>query len=706
MELFVIFSPLIGAMLAGFGWKILGEKAAIFVSTSLLFFACFVSWFLFLEFDGELRIIKIFKWMGSGSLQAFWAIRFDRLTAIMLIVVTTVSALVHLYSVGYMDDDPNWSDGETYKPRFFAYLSFFTFAMLMLVTSDNLLQMFFGWEGVGVASYLLIGFYYKKSTANAAAIKAFVVNRVGDFGFALGIFGIFFLTGSIQFSDIFSSAQSLSQMQINFLWAEWNAANLLAFLLFIGAMGKSAQLFLHTWLPDAMEGPTPVSALIHAATMVTAGVFLVCRMSPIMEFAPDAMAFITFIGATTAFFAATIGLVQNDIKRVIAYSTCSQLGYMFVAAGSGVYSVAMFHLFTHAFFKALLFLGAGSVIHAMHHEQDMRNYGGLRKKIPYTFAAMMIGTLAITGVGIPLTHYGFAGFLSKDAIIESAYAASLGGYSFWMLVVSALCTSFYSWRLMFMTFYGDPRGDLHTYSSAHESPKVMLIPLAVLSIGAIFSGMIWYKSFFGDHYSVNKFFGIQEAVSHSHDKSEGSSHLSVVVTKDLSNTISGLEVNEDADRSNDNLAVDVPTGAIYMAPNNHILNEAHHVPKWVKLSPFIAMVLGFLISYVFYIWRTDLPKKLAQNQRHLYLFLLNKWYFDEVYEILFVRSARFLGRLLWKKGDGQFIDGFINNFSMVFIPLLTRLAGRAQSGYIFTYAFAMVLGIVVLITWMTLGTGG
>ena len=682
MELFVLFAPLIGGILAGFGWKILGEKAAIIVSTSLLFFACFVSWFLFLEFDGELRIIKIFKWMSSGSLEAFWAIRFDRLTAVMLIVVTTVSALVHLYSVGYMDHDPNWSDSETYKPRFFAYLSFFTFAMLMLVTSDNLLQMFFGWEGVGVASYLLIGFYYKKPTANAAAIKAFVVNRVGDFGFALGIFGIFFLTGSIQFSDIFYSAQSLSLMEIRFLWADWNAANLLAFLLFVGAMGKSAQLFLHTWLPDAMEGPTPVSALIHAATMVTAGVFLVCRMSPVMEFAPDAMAFVTFIGATTAFFAASIGLVQNDIKRVIAYSTCSQLGYMFVAAGSGVYSVAMFHLFTHAFFKALLFLGAGSVIHAMHHEQDMRNYGGLRKKIPYTFAAMMIGTLAITGVGIPLTHYGFAGFLSKDAIIESAYAASLGGYSFWMLVLSALFTSFYSWRLIFMTFYGDPRGDSHTHSSAHESPKTMLIPLAVLSLGAIFSGMIWYKSFFGDHYSVNKFFGIREAISHSHD------------------------ISDDAGRSNDNLAVDVPIGAIYMAPNNHILDEAHHVPKWVKLSPFVAMIIGFLLSYIFYIWRTDMPRKLAQNQRYLYSFLLNKWYFDEIYEILFVRSARFLGRFLWKKGDGQTIDGFINNFSMVFIPLLTKLAGRAQSGYIFTYAFAMVLGIVVLITWMTLGAGG
>ena len=454
-----------------------------------------------------------------------------------------------------------------------------------------------------------------------------------------------------------------------------------------------------------MEGPTPVSALIHAATMVTAGVFLICRMSPLMEFAPNAMAFITFIGATTAFFAATIGLVQNDIKRVIAYSTCSQLGYMFVAAGSGVYSAAMFHLFTHAFFKALLFLGAGSVIHAMHHEQDMRNYGGLSKKIPYTFAAMMIGTLAITGVGIPLTHFGFAGFLSKDAIIESAYAASLGGYSFWMLVISALCTSFYSWRLIFMTFYGNPRGDLNTYNSAHESPKIMLVPLAILSLGAIFSGMIWYKSFFGDHYSVNKFFGIESEVSHSDYKSEEDQSKSDVAIENLSSASANAELNHDAKTSITYSSNHTPSGAIYMAPNNHTLDEAHHVPKWVKLSPFVAMLVGFLLAYTFYIWRKDLPKKLADNQRYLYLFLLNKWYFDEIYDLLFVRSAKSLGRLLWQKGDGQVIDGFINNLSMVIIPLLTKLAGRAQSGYIFTYAFAMVLGIVILITWMTLGSG-
>src|SRR5210317_1498873 len=515
----ILFAPLVGALLCGFGWRIIGETAAQWGATGFLFLAAFLSWIVFFTFDGVTESITILRFIESGTLSTDWAIRMDRLTAIMLIVITTVSSLVHLYSFGYMDNDPQWREGEVYKPRFFAYLSFFTFAMLMLVTADNLVQMYFGWEGVGVASYLLIGFYYKKPSANAAAIKAFVVNRVGDFGFALGIFGLFYLTDSIRFDDVFAAAPTLAETQLHFLWTEWNAANLLAFLLFVGAMGKSAQLLLHTWLPDAMEGPTPVSALIHAATMVTAGVFLVCRMSPLMEYAPEAMAFVTFLGATTAFFAATVGLVQNDIKRVIAYSTCSQLGYMFVAAGVGVYSVAMFHLFTHAFFKAMLFLGAGSVIHAMHHEQDMRNYGGLRHKIPYTYWAMIIGTLAITGVGIPLTHFGFAGFLSKDAVIESAWAGTAGGYAFWMLVIAALFTSFYSWRLIFLTFYGAPRGDKHTHEHAHESPMVMLIPLGVLGLGAVFSGMIWFNSFFGDHDSVNKFFGIPthaEAVDEGH----------------------------------------------------------------------------------------------------------------------------------------------------------------------------------------------
>ena len=697
MEKIILFAPLVGAIIAGFGWRQIGEKGAMYVTTGLLFLACLLSWIVFLNLGQDTQHLPILRWIESGALSTDWSIRMDRLTAIMLIVVTSVSSLVHLYSFGYMDHDPAWKDGESYKPRFFAYLSFFTFAMLMLVTSDNLVQMFFGWEGVGVASYLLIGFYYRKPSANAAAIKAFVVNRVGDFGFALGIFGLFYLTDSIRFDDVFAAAPTLAETQLHFLWTEWNAANLLAFLLFVGAMGKSAQLLLHTWLPDAMEGPTPVSALIHAATMVTAGVFLVCRMSPLMEYAPEAMGFVTFLGATTAFFAATVGLVQNDIKRVIAYSTCSQLGYMFVAAGVGVYSVAMFHLFTHAFFKAMLFLGAGSVIHAMHHEQDMRNYGGLRKKIPYTFWAMMIGTLAITGVGIPLTYYGFAGFLSKDAVIESAWAGTGGGYAFWMLLIAAMFTSFYSWRLMFLTFYGEPRGDKHTHDHAHESPMVMLIPLGILALGAVFSGMIWYKSFFGSDADVNKFFGIQSHYSetvkdgHSDDEHGSDDHGDDHAAKD--------------DHGGEHTGHVAPTGAIFMAPNNHVLHDAHYAPKWVKVSPFVAMLIGFVMAMWFYIWNPEMPKRWAEAQRPLYLFLLNKWYFDEIYDAIFVRPAQALGRFLWKRGDEKTIDGTINGVAMGIIPFFTRLAGRAQSGYIFTYALGMVLGIVVLITWMTFSGG-
>lgn len=699
METLILFSPLVGAILCGFGWKFIGETAAQWVATGLLFFACVLSWIVFLTHDGVTETINILRWIESGTLSTEWAIRMDRLTATMLIVVTTVSALVHLYSFSYMDHDPQWKEGESYKPRFFAYLSFFTFAMLMLVTSDNLVQMFFGWEGVGVASYLLIGFYYRKPSANAAAIKAFVVNRVGDFGFALGIFALFFLVDSIRFDDIFAAAPTLAETQLTFLWTEWNAANLIAFLLFIGAMGKSAQLFLHTWLPDAMEGPTPVSALIHAATMVTAGVFLVCRMSPLMEFAPEAMLFVTFLGASTAFVAATIGLVQTDIKRVIAYSTMSQLGYMFVAAGVGAYSVAMFHLFTHAFFKAMLFLGAGSVIHAMHHEQDMRNYGGLRKKIPYTFGAMMIGTLAITGVGIPLTGWiGFAGFASKDAVIESAYAAGPMGYAFWMLVIAALFTSFYSWRLMFLTFYGKPRGDKHTHEHAHESPMIMLIPLGVLSLGSIFAGAIWYNSFFGHTDSVAKFFGVPYAEAGEHS-AEGEGHGETAAAD------AGHGEEAKGGEHHYVFAGQPGEGAIYVGPDNDIINEAHEVPKWVKVSPFIAMLLGLATAYWFYIVNPKLPKRLAESQRPLYLFLLNKWYFNEIYDFLFVKSASMVGRVLWKRGDGNVIDGSINGVAMGFIPMLTRLAGKAQSGYIFTYAFFMVIGIAALVTWMTLSGG-
>lgn len=654
MPTIILFAPLIGALLAGFGWRIMGEKNAQYLTTGLLTLAALLSWIVFFFHYEDAETITIMRWVESGSLNVDWAIRMDRLTQIMLVVVTTVSALVHVYSLGYMEDDPQWGEGESYKARFFAYLSFFTFAMLMLVTSDNLLQMFFGWEGVGVASYLLIGFYYKKPSANAAAIKAFVVNRVGDFGFALGIFGLFLMTDSISFDVIFGQGHHLADTRLNFLGMDFAAVEIITFLLFIGAMGKSAQLFLHTWLPDAMEGPTPVSALIHAATMVTAGVFLVARMSPIFEYAPGTLVFVTVIGATTAFVAATIGLVQNDIKRVIAYSTMSQLGYMFAAAGVGVYQVAMFHLFTHAFFKAMLFLGAGSVITAMHHEQDMRNYGNLRKKIPYTFAAMMIGTLAITGVGIPLTYFGFAGFFSKDAIIESTFAAgtAAGSYAFWMLVIAAAMTAFYSWRLMFMTFYGPAKGDKHTHDHAHESPMVMLIPLAVLGVGAVISGVAGYGVFFGE--GVGEWFG--SAVYTNHE-------------------------------------------------TNHVIHDAHNVATWVKLSPFIAMLSGSLLAWLFYVAKPGIPAALAKRNHGLYQFLLNKWYFDEVYDVIFVKPAMKLGRFLWKKGDGSVIDGGLNGLAMGIIPWFTRLAGRWQSGYVFTYALAMILGVGVLITWFMFTRG-
>ena len=712
METILLLAPLVGAIICGFGWPLIGEKAAQWTATGLLFLSAFLSWITFLTFDGVTEQITIMRWIESGTLSVDWMIRLDRLTAIMLIVITTVSSLVHLYSFGYMAHDENFRDDESYRPRFFAYLSLFTFAMLMLVTADNLAQMFFGWEGVGLASYLLIGFYYRKPSANKAAMKAFVVNRVGDFGFALGIFALFFLVDSISFSDIFAAAPTIAETQISFLWRDWNAAEVVGVLLFIGAMGKSAQLILHTWLPDAMEGPTPVSALIHAATMVTAGVFLVCRMSPIYEFAPGAAGFITVLGATTAFFAATIGLVQTDIKRVIAYSTCSQLGYMFVAAGVGMYSAAMFHLLTHAFFKALLFLGAGSVIHGMHHEQDMMNYGNLRKKMPVTFWGMMMGTLAITGVGIPLTGwFGFAGFVSKDAIIESAWAGG-SGYGFWLLVIAAALTSFYSWRLIFLTFYGEARGDKHTHDHAHESPMTMLIPLGVLSFGAVFAGMIWYSNFFGHADKVGKFYGIPVAEAGAHEE-DGHAVADAEHAEEGADDHATDEAHADAEAGDAAhggehhyvFAGEPGEGALYMAPDNHVLDDAHASPVWVKLSAFIAMLIGFAIAYLFYMVNPELPKRLAENQRPLYLFLKNKWYFDELYDAIFVKPAVALGRLLWKGGDVGIINGFLNGIAMGVVPFFTRLAGRAQSGFIFTYAFAMVIGIALLITWMTIGGG-
>ena len=637
----IVLLPLAGALIAGLFGRVIGDRPSEIITTSFLFLAAALAWIVFFQvaLGHETHTITLFRWITSGELDTSWALKVDTLTAVMLVVVTTVSSLVHLYSIGYMHEDDS-------RTRFFAYLSLFTFAMLTLVTSDNLVQMFFGWEGVGLASYLLIGFWYKKPAANAAAIKAFVVNRVGDFGFALGIFGLFYIFRTVNFEAIFAAAPGVAGKKFLFAGYDVDILTTLSLLLFMGAMGKSAQFLLHTWLPDAMEGPTPVSALIHAATMVTAGVFMVARLSPIFEFAPDALKFVTLIGAVTAFFAATVALVQNDIKRVVAYSTCSQLGYMFVACGIGAYGAGIFHLFTHAFFKALLFLGSGSVIHAMHHEQDMRAMGGLRKKIPWTFAAMVIGTLAITGVGIPHVT-GFAGFYSKDAIIEAAYAANTpNNYAFWLLVIGALMTAFYSWRLIFMTFYGETRADHHTYEHAHESPATMMVPLAVLSIGATFAGVVFISYFVGSNEQA--FWG----------------------------------------------------SAIFRGEHNHILHNMEEVPGWVGLSSFVAMLIGFVIAWVYYIAAPWLPAATARAFRPLYLFLLNKWYFDELYDFIFVRPAFAIGRFLWKGGDGAVIDGAIDG-TAAGVGRVTARVVRLQTGYLYHYAFAMLVGVAAILTWLT-----
>jgi NADH-quinone oxidoreductase subunit L len=637
----IVFLPLAGALIAGLFGRAIGDRASEVITTSFLMIAAVLSWITFFQvaLGHETHEVSLMRWITSGELDVSWSLKIDTLTAVMLVVVTTVSSLVHLYSVGYMHEDDS-------RPRFFAYLSLFTFAMLMLVTSGNLVQMFFGWEGVGLASYLLIGFWYKKPSANAAAIKAFVVNRVGDFGFALGIFGLFFVFHTVNLDALFAAVPSAVGKTFNFAGHDVDILTTLALLLFMGAMGKSAQFLLHTWLPDAMEGPTPVSALIHAATMVTAGVFMVARLSPIFELAPDALKFVTLIGSITAFFAATVGLVQNDIKRVIAYSTCSQLGYMFVACGIGAYGAGIFHLFTHAFFKALLFLGAGSVIHAMHHEQDMRAMGGLRKKIPWTFAAMLVGTFALTGVGIPhLT--GFAGFYSKDAIIEAAYAADTpNNYAFWALVIAALMTSFYSWRLVFLTFYGETRADHHTYDHAHESPPTMMVPLAVLALGAALAGALFVGYFIG--HDEKEFWG----------------------------------------------------AALFRGEHNHILHEMHDVPEWVSYSSFVAMLAGFAIAWVYYIGAPWLQAATARAFKPLYLFLLNKWYFDELYDFLFVRPAFAIGRFLWKEGDGVIIDGAIDGTAEGVVRVTDRVV-KLQTGYMYHYAFAMLIGVAAILTWLT-----
>jgi NADH-quinone oxidoreductase subunit L len=658
----IVFLPLLGFLIAGpFGRRI-GDRPSELVTTGLLFVCCVLSWIVFLQvaLGTEPASVSVFgNWFTSGTLKVDWSLKIDTLTAVMLVVVTTVSSLVHLYSISYMADDPS-------RPRFFSYLSLFTFAMLMLVTADNLVQLFFGWEGVGLASYLLIGFWYEKPSANAAAIKAFVVNRVGDFGFALGIFLVFVLTQSVGFDQIFAAAPGLAHTTIHVFGSDMDAMTITCLLLFMGAMGKSAQFLLHTWLPDAMEGPTPVSALIHAATMVTAGVFMVARLSPLFEQAPAALSFVTIIGATTAFFAATIGLVQNDIKRVIAYSTCSQLGYMFVGLGVGGYSLGIFHLFTHAFFKALLFLGAGSVIIAMHHEQDMRNMGGLWRKIPFTFAMMTIGTLALTG--FPFT----AGYFSKDAIIEAAFASDRTGafYGYVLTTVAAGLTSFYSWRLVFLTFFGAPRwaaaghetGHDHTAHDhayhdheahghaghaldPHEAPLPMLIPLGVLAIGALFAGLVFSYDFIGE---------------------------------------GGAEFWK---------------AALYLSPGNHILEAREDIPMLAKQLPTLLMVAGFLVALLFYKLMPSLPGKLAQAAKPLYEFLLNKWYFDELYDAIFVRPAFWLGRLFWKGGDGAIIDRLGPDGVAARVVDVTGRVVKLQSGYIYHYAFAMLVGLAAVITW-------
>lgn len=649
MEVAIVFLPLIGAIIAGLFGRLIGDKGSAILTSSLLTLAGIFSWMMFFDviYGVGPRSIELFTWIDVGDFEFSWALKIDQLTAVMLVVVTTVSAVVHWYSIGYMHHDPG-------IPRFFSYLSLFTFFMLMLVTSDNLVQLFFGWEGVGVASYLLIGFWYNKPTANAAAIKAFLVNRVGDFGFALGIFATFVLFDTVQLDTIFAAVPGKADSSLVFLNWEFHAMTVICLLLFMGAMGKSAQLGLHTWLPDAMEGPTPVSALIHAATMVTAGVFMVCRLSPMFEYSETALMVVTVVGASTAFFAATVGLTQNDIKRVIAYSTCSQLGYMFFAAGVSAYGAAMFHLFTHAFFKALLFLGSGCVIHAMSDEQDMRKMGGIWKLVPVTYTYMWIGSLALAGVGIP-GLFGFAGFYSKDVILESSWAANsgVGYYAFILGIAAAFMTAFYSWRLLFMTFHGETRADERVFAHVHESPKIMTVPLAVLAIGAIIAGYVGHDAFIGSGYGA--FWG-------------------------------------------DSLKV---------LPTHPALAEAHNVPLLIKLLPLIVGAAGIWLAYRMYIQYPGMADRWRDYHKELHAFSLNKWYFDELYDRIFVRPAFYLGFGFWKKGDGAIIDGFGPDG---IAAVTRRLAGRMswlQSGYVYHYAFAMLIGVVLLISWyMAVGTAG
>ena len=711
----IVFGPLLASAFAGLLGNHVGHRTAQVVTTAsvLLSFVLSVIVFFDVTYGGNAQTIHLATWMSVGAFDVSWAIKLDSLSAVMLVVVTSVSSLVHIYSWGYMEHDPH-------KARFFSYLSLFTFAMLSLVTADNFLQLFFGWEGVGLASYLLIGFWYKKKSANDAAIKAFVTNRVGDFGFALGIMAIFHVFGSVTFDDVFAAVPDHADAVLAFAGMEFNAIELIAFLLFIGAMGKSAQFFLHVWLPDAMEGPTPVSALIHAATMVTAGVFLVCRAFPIFENAEAASAFVTVIGATTALFAATVGMAQNDIKRVVAYSTCSQLGYMFFAAGLGLYGAAMFHLFTHAFFKALLFLGSGAVIHGVHDEQDMRKMGGLYKMMPMTWLMMIIGTVALTGVGFSFGllgllpwDLGFAGFFSKDAIIEGAFMAGREGVffgipAFWIGVVAALLTSFYSWRLIFMTFHGKFRGPKDVYDHAHDPKFAMAMPLVVLAIGAVFAGGVFKKDFIGDN-AGHFWHGAVPAASHgpavagdygaagdhggTSDYAAGGDHAATVDTH-----------GEDAGHAGDTAYAAAGDGHGEAAYDDH--GGGHHPPTWVILSPFIATVFGFLLAIWFYLINEGMGARIAARGGPLHSFLYNKWYVDEIYHFVFVRGAKALGDLFWKIGDVKLIDGLgPNGVAGTTLAAARRLA-KGQSGFLYHYAFVMLIGVLGFSLWILIGQGG
>jgi len=639
LALLVVFLPLFAAAVAGFFGRAIGDRGAQLVTCGALVVSAVLGWLVFfdiLRHDAP-QIVPIVTWIAAGGVDVQWSLRLDSLSGVMIVVVTTVSAMVHIYSIGYMAHDRS-------IPRFMAYLSLFTFFMLMLASANDFVQMFFGWEGVGLASYLLIGFWYDRPSANAAAIKAFVVNRIGDFGFALGIFATFVIFGTLDFSSVFAKAPGAVGTTMNFLHWQVPSLTLACILLFIGAMGKSAQLGLHTWLPDAMEGPTPVSALIHAATMVTAGVYMVARLSPMFEYAPTALAVVGVIGGTTAMFAASIGMAQNDIKRVIAYSTCSQLGYMFFAAGVSAYGAAMFHLFTHAFFKALLFLAAGSVIHAMASEQDMRRMGGLWKKIPYTYVLMWIGSLSLAGIPF------FAGYYSKDTILMASWASgsAVGRYSYCLGTFTAFLTAFYSWRLIIMTFHGEPRADHETMHHVHESPWVMLLPLFVLAAGAVFAG------YFAEEYFV----GADRGAFWKH--------------------------------------------AIVVLPAHDSIAAAEHVSALILYLPLVAALAGIALAYLCYMIRPEIPAAMALRFRSIYLFLYNKWYFDELYDRLFVHTAFVLGDGLWKTGDGAIIDGLGPDGISAATRELAREASRLQTGYVYHYAFAMLIGVVALVTWYLL----